>query len=167
MADLPQSDRTPSTSCCSGTSDLLSRAPRRSASLCTPTAGGIRKSPMCDADGHTRSSPTPDRKIGNLGTGFQTSDFSGLSRAGMTPRSIGAGSGCDSCHWLWAASRASGGQFRPTQGDDCALRVGVCSPRRGLCALALQAIVLSRAYGAVFKYRVFDCPSTPSNPRFR
>src|SRR5207249_6164387 len=75
MADLPQSDRTPSTSCCSGTSDLLSRAPRRSASLCTPTAGGIRKSPMCDADGHTRSSPTPDRKIGNLGTGFQTSDF--------------------------------------------------------------------------------------------
>src|SRR5437016_12129856 len=66
MADLPQSDRTPSTSCCSGTSDLLSRAPRRSASLCTPTAGGIRKSPMCDADGHTRSSPTPTGKSETL-----------------------------------------------------------------------------------------------------
>ncbi len=37
---------------------------------------------------------------------------------------------------------------------------------RGSCGHALQAIVLSRAYGAAFKYTVFDCPSTPSNPLF-
>jgi hypothetical protein len=36
----------------------------------------------------------------------------------------------------------------------------------GLCADTLQVIMFSRAYGAAFKYTVFDCPSTPSNPLF-
>jgi hypothetical protein len=37
--------------------------------------------------------------------------------------------------------------------------------RRGSCEHALQALVLSRAYGAAFKYPVFDCPSTcPTQP---
>jgi hypothetical protein len=35
---------------------------------------------------------------------------------------------------------------------------------RGSCGHALQATVLSRAYGAAFKYPDFDCQSTPSNP---
>lgn len=63
---LPQSDHTPSTSCCPGTSDWQSRAPRRSTSLCTVADDGIRKrkcrrsfvpafgSPTCRA--HSKSS---------------------------------------------------------------------------------------------------------------
>ena len=38
---------------------------------------------------------------------------------------------------------------------------------RGSCGHALQAIVLSKAYGAAFKYTVLDCQSTPSNLAFR
>jgi hypothetical protein len=40
-----------------------------------------------------------------------------------------------------------------------------CSPSR-LIGHAQQAIVLSRAYRAVFQYPAFDFPSTPSNHAF-
>ena len=34
---------------------------------------------------------------------------------------------------------------------------------RGSSGHTVQAIVLSRAYGAAFQYTAFDCPSTPAN----
>lgn len=39
--------------------------------------------------------------------------------------------------------------------------------RTDLGDYALQGVVILKAYSAAFKYTVFECQSTPSNPPFR